>query len=81
MARKKNRIMEMNRDLLGLGKTSVIIPAGSSLVGIPALQAPAGIRQSFPIAASFMPVATIATMGKHTIGMIKDISKPRKRRR
>jgi hypothetical protein len=79
--KKKNHIREMNRDLLGLGKSSMIISSGSLLVGVPALQAPAGIRQSFPLAASFMPVGTLATMGKHTIGMIQDINKPRKKQR
>ena len=80
MPKRKNRIIEMNKDLLGLSKSSLIISSGSLLTGVPALQAPAGIRHAFTDAASFMPIASIGVMGKHTIGMIEDISKPRKRR-
>lgn len=52
---------------------------GSMIAGVPALQAPAGIKASFVTAGSLMPVATIGVMGKHIIGQVEGLKKKKYR--
>ena len=74
MPKKRNR-NTLNEDLIGLGSSSLIIGTGSMMMGVPGLNAPAGLKQAFPVAASFMPIASIGMMGKHLINMTKKIKR------
>ena len=76
--RKKKTLSE---DLLGLGRASMTIGMGSMMMGVPALNAPAGLKASFVTGASMMPIMTVGVMGKHILGGIESITKKKKRRR
>ena len=76
MKRKRNSLAQ---DMLGLGTASMAISAGSMMAAVPALKAPAGIKESFSVAGSLMPVATVGVMGKHIIGQMRGIRYKRRR--
>ncbi len=77
----KRKKKTLHEDLLGLGRASLTIGMGSMMMGVPALNAPAGLKASFVTAASLMPIATIGVMGKHILGGIEGITKKKKIRR
>ena len=76
---KRKKKKTLTQDLLGLGGASMTIGMGSMMMGVPALQAPAGLKASFVTAGSLMPVATIGVMGKHIIGQVEGLKKKRYR--
>lgn len=77
----KRKKKTLSQDLLGLGGASMTIGMGSMMMGVPALNAPAGLKASFGTAASLMPIMTVGVMGKHILGGIEGITKKNKIRR
>lgn len=71
----------LNSNLIGLAGTGMILSSGSMMAGIPALNAPAGIKESFVTGASFMPAMTAITMTGGMLNQIKGLNQVTRRKK
>jgi len=82
MKRKRNQFKGLSSTALGLGRLGVTLPVSAAAAGAASAGTPAaGIMGGFGAIASGAGIATTASVGGGLLGQLKQMNKPKKRRK